>query len=108
MRHYEHSGIVVFRKRQTRKVAYRRPVKRENRKDDKKIFIDTDNSFSINAVSKMRTEYEKNIHSDSFVCFGRSKEIIRITDLPEYSTMTKETDRIDVMFDNNTGVPFYR
>lgn len=56
----------------------------------------------------MRTEYEKNIHSDSFVCFGCSKEIIRITDLPEYSTMTKETDRIDVTFDNNTGVPLYR
>lgn len=59
IRHYEHSDIVVFRKRQTRKVAYRRPVKRENRKDDKKIFIDTDNSFSINAVSKRRTEYKK-------------------------------------------------
>ena len=43
----------------------------------------------------------------SFVCFGCSKEIIRITDLSEYSTMTKETDRIDVTFDNNTGVPFY-
>ena len=44
----------------------------------------------------------------SFVYFGCSKEIIRITDLPEYSTMTKETDRIDVTFDNNTGVPLYR
>ena len=43
----------------------------------------------------------------SFVCFGYSEEIIRITDLLEYSTMTKETDRIDVTFDNNTGVPFY-
>ena len=37
--------------------------------DDKKNFIDTGNSFSINAVSKSRTEYEKNIHSDSFVCY---------------------------------------
>lgn len=44
----------------------------------------------------------------SFICFGCSKEIIRITDLPEYSTMTKETNRIDVTFDNNTGVPLYR
>ena len=38
-------------------------------KSEKERFMDTDNSFSINAVSKSRTEYEKNIHSDSFVCY---------------------------------------
>ena len=36
------------------------------------------------------------------------KEVNTITDFSKFSDMTKDgTDKIDVTFDNNTGVPFY-
>lgn len=36
-----------------------------------------------------------------------AKEINTITDFSEFSGMTRETDKIEVTFDNNTGAPFY-
>lgn len=35
------------------------------------------------------------------------KEINSITDFSQFSDMTQETDRVEVEFDNNSGVPFY-
>ena len=47
----------------------------------------------------------------AFVCamslIGCAKEINTITDFSQFSDMIRETDRIDVTFDNNTGTPFY-
>jgi len=36
-----------------------------------------------------------------------TKEINNINDFSKFSTMTKETDKIDVTFDNHSGSPFY-
>ncbi len=41
----------------------------------------------------------------SFV--GCGKQITKITDFERFESMTKETDRIEVEFDNHTGKPFY-
>ena len=41
----------------------------------------------------------------SFV--GCSKPINTITDFSGFAEMTRETDKIEVTFDNNTGTPFY-
>lgn len=38
---------------------------------------------------------------------GCSRQINTITDFSRFADMTRETDRIDVTFDNNTGTPFY-
>ena len=38
---------------------------------------------------------------------GCSSQINTITDFSRFADMTRETDRIDVTFDNNTGTPFY-
>ena len=38
---------------------------------------------------------------------GCAKEINTITDFTKYSDMTRETDRIEVEFDNYSGKPFY-
>ncbi len=35
------------------------------------------------------------------------KQITKITDFERFESMTKETDKIEVNFDNNTGAPFY-
>ena len=43
----------------------------------------------------------------AFSLFGCSKEIKSITDFSEYADMTRETDKIEVTFDNNSGSPFY-
>lgn len=43
----------------------------------------------------------------AFSLFGCSKEIKSITDFSEYANMTWETDKIEVMLDNNSGSPFY-
>ena len=37
----------------------------------------------------------------------KSKQIDCINDFSEYASMTREADRIEVTFDNNTGTPFY-
>ena len=42
-----------------------------------------------------------------FSLFGCEKEINHITDFSKYSDMTRETDKIEVTFDNHTGAPFY-
>ncbi len=41
----------------------------------------------------------------SFV--GCGKQITKITNFERFSTMSKGADKIEVEFDNNTGVPFY-
>ena len=38
---------------------------------------------------------------------GCAKEINTVTDFTEFSDMTRETDRIEVTFDNYSGYPFY-
>ncbi len=38
---------------------------------------------------------------------GCGKEIKTIADFKRFESMTKETEKIEVCFDNNTGVPFY-
>ena len=38
---------------------------------------------------------------------GCGKEINNITDFTQYSDMTRETDKIEVTFDNYSGYPFY-
>ena len=43
----------------------------------------------------------------AFSLFGCGKEIKSITDFSEYADMTRETDKIEVTFDNNSGSPFY-
>ena len=43
----------------------------------------------------------------AFSLFGCGKEIKSITDFSEYADMTRETDKIEVTFDNNSGLPFY-
>ena len=42
-----------------------------------------------------------------FLLVGCTKEINTITDFTKYSDMTRETDRIEVEFDNYSGKPFY-
>ena len=37
---------------------------------------------------------------------GCGKKIKSITDFSKYASMTRETDRIEVMYDNNSGSPF--
>ena len=37
----------------------------------------------------------------------KNKQIDCINDFSEYASMTREADRIEVTFDNNTGTPFY-
>ena len=43
----------------------------------------------------------------AFSLFGCGKEIKSITDFSAYADMTRETDKIEVTFDNNSGSPFY-
>ena len=38
---------------------------------------------------------------------GCGKKIKSITDFSKYANMTRETDRIEVTYDNNSGSPFY-
>ncbi len=38
---------------------------------------------------------------------GCEKDITKITDFERFADLTENTDRIEVTFDNNTGVPFY-
>lgn len=44
---------------------------------------------------------------DNFEIGLNSKEINTITDFSKFSDMTRETDRIEVEFDNYSGYPFY-
>ena len=43
----------------------------------------------------------------AFSLFGCGIEIKSITDFSEYADMTRETDKIEVTFDNDSGSPFY-
>ncbi len=42
-----------------------------------------------------------------FSMAGCGQKIEKITDFERFDSMTKETDRIDVTYDNNSGVPYY-
>ncbi len=42
-----------------------------------------------------------------FSMAGCDQKIEKITDFERFESMTKETDKIEVNFDNNTGAPFY-
>ena len=51
---------------------------------------------------------EQRIKINSILSLDASKEKVgTITDFSKFSNMTRETSKIEVTFDNNTGAPFY-
>ena len=59
-----------------------------------------------NGKSTKVTE-EQRIKINSILVFNHSKEITTITDFTKFSDMKRETDKIEVEFDNYSGSPFY-
>ena len=53
--------------------------------------------------------YNEEVFSDGVVVafFYTSKEITTISDFSRFADMTRETDKIEVEFDNYSGYPFY-
>lgn len=65
-------------------------------------FNDITNGKSTKAAEEQR------IKINSILSLDASKEKVgTITDFSKFSNMTRETSKIEVTFDNNTGAPFY-